>query len=47
VAVVAGLAARDVVSNTAGVQAVVVWQSSQVSPLGMWLTGLPSAVVPL
>jgi len=34
-------------SNTAGVQAVVVWQSSQVLPLAMWVGDLPVAVVPL
>ena len=34
-------------SKRAGVQAVVVWQSPQVFALGMWLVGLPVAVVPL
>ncbi|MBM4337684.1 MAG: hypothetical protein FJ108_17495 [Deltaproteobacteria bacterium] len=34
-------------SNRAGVQAVVVWQSSQVLALWMWFAGLPVAVVPL
>ena len=34
-------------SKTAGVQAVVLWQSSQVLPLGRWLPDLPVAVVPL
>ena len=34
-------------SNTAVVQVLVEWQSSQVLPLGRWFAGLPLALLPL
>ena len=34
-------------SNTAGDQALVLWQSSQLLPLGMWFPDLPTAMLPL
>jgi hypothetical protein len=34
-------------SKRAPDQLLVVWQSSQLLPLAMWLTDLPSAVMPL
>jgi hypothetical protein len=33
--------------KVAGVQAVVLWHVSQAAVVGMWLVGLPVAVVPL